>query len=167
MIAYLSFWKDVVLLDSPASPSAWGSWRGLIENFDLVANFPLPAWVPAIQWRMGNGSPLPPSLAQAATSSLSTLLADFSPQSKLHLIWRPTVVAFADPSASDASRPAGPSRRSETFLRNLKATDLKSHHAAFRVSLSCQRLRLPRVFSAMGHAATLKTLRKAGVLYRR
>ena len=105
---------------------------------------------------------MPSTLALATHSQLSTLGADFSPQSQLNIVWRATAQAFSGPSRSAAPRLQVASQCAETFLRALKAAGLKSPRAARRVSLSCERLRLPRVFSKMGPSAKLKILRKAG-----
>ena len=101
-------------------------------------------------------------MALATHSQLSTLGADFSPQSQLDVAWRATALAFSGPPSSAAPRLEGASQCAETFLRTIKAVGLKSPHAARRVALSCERLRLPRVFSKMGPSAKLKILRKAG-----
>ena len=112
--------------------------------------------------------PHPPPPTPAHTLSTETVAApsrlttDFAPQSHLHMLWRSTVVAFSDPSVTQASHLVGASRRGGTFLRTLQATDLKSSHASRRVAMSRQRLRLNRVFSSLGPAAKLKTFRHAG-----
>ena len=99
--------------------------------------------MPTIQLCLNHGFALPSTLDLSTHSQLSTLGADFSPQSQLDVAWRATALAFSDPPSSAAPRLEGASQCAETFLRTIKAVGLKSPHASRRVALSCGRLRPP------------------------
>ena len=155
-------WKDALLVDPANFPLDWEIWRSLIENFNLDERFPLVTWIPVAQWCLGHNHTSPPTLALATAGALTLTATDFSPQSQLHLLWRTSVIAFADHSPATTARLTGSSRCAEDFRRHLKATDLKSSHSAKRIRISCERLRLERTFLTLCPSAKLQALRQAG-----
>ena len=134
----------------------------MIGNFNLDERFPLSTWIPVIQWCLDHNHTSPPTLALATVGTLTLTATDFSPQSQLRLLWRTSVIAFADPSPATSAQLTGPSSCSESFLRNLKATDLESPHASKRIKLSFEIIRLKMTFLTLGPSAKLKALRQAG-----
>ena len=155
-------WKNALLAGPVHFPSEWDTWRSFLEGFDLDELYPLQTWIPLTQWCVGNGFPFPPDLARAAVSALSHTSPNFSPQTQLHLLWRSSIIDFADPSPETTAHLTGASSCAETFSGTLKATDIRPSQAAKRFMLSCEKLRLTRTFRNMGPSARLKAIRKAG-----
>ena len=140
-------WKNVILLGPARVPAAWDTWRSFLGNFDLDELYPLQSWIPLIQWCADIGFPFPPDLARETLDTLSITSPDFSPQSQLRQLWRSSAIAFADTSPATTAQLTGASCCAGTFLKTLKATDLRPSQSSQRVTLSCERLRLTKPFT--------------------
>ena len=128
-------------------PTVWGSWRSLIERFNLGDELPLGEWLKIVDTAVKQGWGEPSQLAQVDHATFSAVATCHALPPLAIQLWKAAILVSPDASIGQTMVLTGASADAETLIKKLKLATWKVSSVRRDVASSLRELRLGRDFS--------------------
>ena len=144
------------LKEATVIPFQFEDRRKLIYRFDLIANIPLPDWIPVLNALAAHAIRVPADLAHLSWAQASGLAADFPAEQPVLLLWQAACICSTGTTPGTGGNQAlvSPGQLASSF----QGKGIEETSVAHQRTASLKELAIPADFDKLGPAAKIRKL---------